>query len=411
MAEKLPMLALSPTMEEGVIVKWQVKEGDAVASGDVICEVETDKAIMDYTSTCEGVLLKIVVAEGGKAAIADTIGIVGKPGEDISAILEETSKPPEKPQSPKLTQSAAEPTTPSQPVPATKISSGGKLRSTPIARKLADKHELDLTRIHGTGPQGRITKRDVQKAIEEKLRTVASAPSAQMAADDIDAVAVPVSPKRKIIAQRLFESKYNSPHFYVKLTAVMDELLRARKELIQRQKKKVSFNAFLIKFVAQSLKRHPMVNATWMEDKIIKHGRVDIGLAVALEDGLITPIVRNCANKGILEIDEELQGLIAKARAEKLMPDEYLNSTFCISNLGSYGVDEFTAIINPPNAAILALGATVRTPFVVENDEIEIRSAMAMTLSCDHRVIDGAVAAAFLTDLKGMLEYPVQSLY
>jgi pyruvate dehydrogenase E2 component (dihydrolipoamide acetyltransferase) len=411
MAEKLPMLALSPTMEEGVIVKWHVKEGDSIASGDVICEVETDKAVMEYTTNSEGTLLKIVVGEGAKAAIAETIAVVGEAGEDIASLLTEPAKPAAKPQAPKPSEPVAAPPAVPQPSPPSQAASGSKLRSTPIARKIADKHELDLTRIQGTGPQGRVTKRDVQKAIENKLRTVASVPGAQMAADDLDAVAMPVSPKRKIIAQRLFESKYNSPHFYVKLTVVMDELLRARQELNQRRKNKVSFNAFLMKFVAQSLKRHPMINATWMEDKIIKHGRVDIGLAVALEDGLITPIVRDCAKKGILQIDEELQGLIAKARAEKLMPDEYLNSTFCISNLGSYGVDEFSAIINPPNSAILALGATVRTPFVVENDEIEIRSAMAMTLSCDHRVIDGTVAAEFLTDLKGMLEYPVQSLY
>ena len=399
------MLALSPTMEEGVIVKWCVKEGDAVASGDILCEVETDKAVMEYAGTCDGTLLKIVVPEGVKAAIGETICIVGEPGEDVALLSTESAAPPAKQEAPAP---KAETPTPARPVIA---SSGGKLRTTPIARKLADKHELDITKIRGTGPQGRITKRDVQKAVEDKLRTVASVPGAELAAEDLEAVAIPVSAKRKIIAQRLFESKYNSPHFYIKISAVMDELLRARQELNQKRKTKISFNAFMIKFVAQSLKHHPMINASWMEDRIVRHGRIDIGLAVALEDGLITPIVRNCANKGILEIDAELQELIAKARAERLIPEEYMNSTFCISNLGSYGIEEFSAIINPPNSAILALGSTVRTPFVVENDEITICSAMTMTLSCDHRVIDGTVGAAFLTDLKGMLEYPVQSLY
>ncbi len=427
MAEKLQMLALSPTMEEGTIVKWLVKEGDTISGGDALCEVETDKAVMEYASPADGTLLKIVVGEGGGAKIGDVIGVAGEPGEDIADLLAEASAPAAAPAAPTPEAKPAAP--PAAPAPAptpaaaaptptpapTSVSAppapegkDGKIRSTPIARRMAEQHDLDLRQIEGSGPLGRITKRDVQKAIDNNTARIVAG---QGSAAPAETVTIPVSNARRVIAERLTQSKYNSPHFYMKVTAIMDELMNARKMLNQRMKLKVSFNAFIVKLVAMALKHHKLINASWTEDKIIQHGRVDIALAVALEDGLITPVVRNCANKGILEIDEELQDLIARARERRLDPSEYQNSTFTISNLGSYGIEEFSAIINPPNSAILALGTTQRTPIVGENDEIKIHSAMQMTMSYDHRVIDGVVGAAFLTDLKGMLEYPVQSLY
>ncbi len=416
MAEKLPMLALSPTMENGVIVKWHYNEGDAVSEGDVLCEVETDKAVMDYTSNVEGTLLKILLPEGQEAGVGDPICIVGEAGEDISnmataaapakiskAAAESQTSPATSGKQPQATVS-----TPAAPVRAP----GEKLRSTPIARRLADKHGLNLSKLAGTGPGGRITKRDVENAMQSTARQIASAPGKALDDQDLEAVMMPISSKRRIIAQRLTESKYTSPHFYMKISAIMDELLRARQELNRRSDHRVSFNAFLIKFVATSLKRHPMVNSSWIEENIIKHGRIDIGLAVALEDGLITPIVRDCSHKGILQIDEELKDLIERARNDRLKPEEFQNSTFTISNLGTFGIEEFSAIINPPNAAILAVGKVTKTPLVDETtEEIVIRSTMTLSLSCDHRVIDGTVGAAFLTDLKEMLEYPVQSLY
>jgi pyruvate dehydrogenase E2 component (dihydrolipoamide acetyltransferase) len=222
---------------------------------------------------------------------------------------------------------------------------------------------------------------------------------------------IPVSKKRKIIAQRLAESKYSAPHYYLKVRVAMDTLLEARKALNARAPQKVSMNAFLLKFVAEALKRHPMVNATWQGDTILKHGSIDIGLAVAQPDGLITPVVRNCGAKGILAIDDDLQELIQKAQNNRLDPEEYTNATFTITNLGSFGIQEFTAIINPPGSAILAVGEIRKEPVVGENDELFIHSMMTLTLSCDHRVIDGAIGAAFLKTLKEMLEEPIRTLY
>jgi len=410
MAEKMPMLALSPTMENGVIVKWHAAQGDAVAEGDVLCEVETDKAVMEYTSTAEGVILDVTVQEGKQATVGQTICIIGEAGEDISGLKDEAATPSEVAAS--ATKKAAATAIVDPPLTLPKVpSSGGKIKSTPIARKMAEKHGLDITRIQGGGPGGRITKRDVQKSVNGSARRIASAPGVVLDEEDMEAVLLPVSTRRRIIAQRLSESKYSSPHFYMKLTAIMDRIMQSRIDLNQKLNLKVSFNSFLIKFAATSLRRHPMVNASWTEDNIIKHGRIDIGLAVALEDGLITPVIRDCYHKGILQIDQELKGLINKAREDHLAPADYQNSTFTISNLGSFGIEEFSAIINPPNSAILAVGKAVRVPRVNDKDEITINSMMTLTLSCDHRVIDGAVGASFMTDLKNMLEFPIQSLY
>ena len=421
MAENVLMLALSPTMETGTIAKWTAKEGDTVDSGDVLCEVETDKAVMDYETIQEGVLLKIVLPEGGEARVGDTIAIIGEEGEDISSLLAEAQAAPSEATSAPAETAAEE--TPQAPTPevseikhvqaAEPEPTDGKIKSSPLARKMATDAGLDLKMIQGTGPGGRIIQRDIEQALQTKEAPVAAVPAVEAAvpgptlADET----IPVSQKRKIIAQRLAESKYSAPHYYLKVTANMDEVLQARKSLNARRKEKVSLNAFLIKFVAEALKKHGIVNATWNGDTITKHGSVDIGLAVAQPDGLITPVVRNCVNKGIMMIDEELKELIQKAQTNRLQPGEYTGATFTISSLGSFGIQEFTAIINPPGSAILAIGEIRREPVVVENDEIMIQSNMVMTLSCDHRVVDGVVGAAFLKDLKEMLERPIRTLY
>jgi len=408
MAEKLLMLALSPTMETGVIAKWLKKEGDVVESGDLLCEVETDKATMDYESPASGTLLKIILEEGSSAAVGDLIGVVGKPGEDIKALLAEPEEQA-KPESPKpeKAQSAPEkqPNAPSLETTGEK----GRVRSSPLARKLAEMNGIELETVKGSGPEGRVVKADIEKAMAGQ----AAAPAANTAAPapvSGDTV-IPVSGKRKVIARRLSESKYSAPHYYLKVRVAMDTILDARAKLNAKASQKVSLNAYLIKFAAEALKRHPAVNASWAGDSIIRFGRVDIGLAVAQEDGLITPVVRDCANKGLLEIEKDLQDLIQKARSNALKPEEYSDATFTISSLGSFGIEEFTAIINPPGSAILAVGEIRKEPVVQPDDSIQVKQMMRLTLSCDHRVIDGAVGAAFLTDLRTLLEEPIRALY
>ncbi|MDY0094732.1 MAG: dihydrolipoamide acetyltransferase family protein [Candidatus Vecturithrix sp.] len=415
MAEQILMLALSPTMETGAIAKWHFHEGDAVASGAVLCEVETDKAVMDYEVTTEGVLLKILVPEGSEASVGEAIAIIGKQGEDIRDLVAEASSKPAKthtePQE-EDTERSAEPPGPSPGKDETSAKpevSGKKVRSSPLARKLAQEAGLDLHAIKGSGPGGRIVRQDIERTVQEQPAGVSPAaiPQTPGLADEV----VRVSQKRKIIAQRLSESKFSAPHYYLKVVVRMDEVLQARSALNARSTSKVSLNAFLLKFAAEAIKKHPMLNSTWNGDTLIKHGSVDIGLAVAQPDGLITPVVRNCGQKGIVEIDQELNVLIQKAQANRLEPAEYSGATFTISSLGSFGIHEFTAIINPPGSAILAVGEIHKEPVVNDQDQIVIHSNLILTLSCDHRVIDGAVGAMFLKDLKEMLEHPIRTLY
>ncbi len=418
MAEKVLMFALSPTMETGTIVKWNVQEVDTVSSGDVLCEVETDKAVMDYEIMQEGTLLKIVLPEGGEAQVGDTIAILGEKGEDISSLLAEAQSEPESTSLPvqeaKEEKAAAPVIAPSEiTVTPERGFADEKLRSSPLARRMAQEVEIALETIRGSGPGGRIIKRDIEAALQTKQAGISpvSAVPEPISVPALTDETIQISQKRKIIARRLAESKNTAPHYYLKVSVNMGEVLEARKTLNSRIKEKVSMNAFLIKFAAEALKKHSAINSTWNGETITRHGRVDIGLAVAQSDGLITPIVRNCGHKGILIIDQELRGLIQKAHANRLDPEEYTGATFTISSLGAFGIRDYTAIINPPGSAILAIGEIRKEPVVDVNDQIVIQSQMIMTLSCDHRVIDGAVGAAFLTELKDMLEYPIRVLY
>lgn len=422
MAEKLLMLALSPTMDKAVIARWLKKEGEAVSNGDVVCEVETDKATMDYESMADGVLLKIVVPEGGEAAVGELIAVVGDEGEDISGLLadagpkEEAAVPAasdEPSETGKAETGAADAAADVTTEPAAVVSESGFIKSSPLARKLAEQKQLNLADIKGSGPGGRIVKADVEKA--QAAPAAYDAAPARTAAPVLKAAQedtiVPNNKVRTIIAQRLSESKFTAPHYYLKVAVEVDELMAAREQLNKLAKEKVSLNAFLIKLAAEALRRHPRVNAGWNGDSIIQFGRIDIGLAVAQEDGLITPVIRDAANKGIVEIDQELTGLVEKAKAGRLQPDEYSGATFTISSLGSFGIDEFTAIINPPGSAILAVGTIKKEAVVTDEDDFDIRQVMKLSLSCDHRTIDGAVGAMFLSDLKGMLEAPIRALY
>lgn len=404
MAEKIVMLALSPTMETGTIVKWHKKEGDKISAGDILCEVETDKATMDYESTVEGTLLKIISAEGSQVKVGEMIGIAGEEGEDISGLVEQAAPSLEKEQPPKKAsvkeaekKGRIPPLSPQEHVPS-------GVRASPLAKQLARESGVDLQSVKGSGPGGRIIKEDIEQII--KMGKPSEAPIAERVEQKIA-----ISEKRRIIAQRMSQSKFSAPHYYVTVAVKMDYLINSRKLLNSRLRTRVSFNSFFVKLVAQALARNPVVNSSWSEDSIIRHNTIDIGLAVAQKDGLITPVVRDCANKGIVAIDQELNDLVERARKGKLSWQEYTGGTFTISNLGSYGVRQFTAIINPPESAILALGEIFEELIISDEGEYRKQNSMMMTLSCDHRVIDGAVAAEFASDLKNMMENPITVLY
>lgn len=412
MAEKILMIALSPTMKTGLISKWEKKEGEKVESGDLLCQVETDKATMDYESIQEGTLLKILVHEGEQARIGSPIAIIGEGGEDISDLLSDIETDMEG-----ITDDGKigpeEDTTSSISITETgEESSGDRVIASPLARRMAQQQGIDLSLIKGSGPRGRIIKRDILESVARLEKSNLGMPktTSQILPTSSDEV-IQVSTKRRIIAERLAESKYSAPHYYLRLKVLSDNYMEARKLLNITLNKKVSVNAFIVKFVAEAIKRHPIMNSTWQGETILRHASIDIGLAAAQNDGLITPVVRDCGNKGIIEIDRELKELIDKALNNQLTPSEYSGATFTISNLGSYGIEEFTAIINPPGSAILAIGKMGKEPTIVDGDKIEIRTLMTLTLSCDHRVIDGAVGAAFLKDLKDIMENPIRVLY
>lgn len=443
MAEKVLLPALSPTMEIGTIASWTAKEGDEISTGDVLCEVETDKTTMDFESTQEGVLLAVTAGDGSKVKVGDPVGVIGEKGEDVSDLMKEikasseakTSEPsPPKQGGSKETEPAkggkAPPEEAGQIEEAKGKATEGKsdtgeterglglphpdgVFSSPIARKMASEKKIDLREVRGSGPGGRIVKRDIEE-MENRPREKAAAPkpvpAQATAAPERGDIERPVSEKRKIIAQRLSDSFYTAPHFYIKAVAGAEGILSFREKINASAEKHVGLNAFLMKMTALALRRNPAVNSSWQGDTILEHSRVDIALAVAQKDGLITPIVRGCDYKGIKEIDHELKALVAKAREGRLRPEEYTNSTFSISNLGSFGIREFNAIINPPEAAILGVGEIFNETVPDEEGLATTRRAITLTLGCDHRVLDGAVAARFLKDLKESFEDPVNAL-
>ncbi|KAL0266190.1 UNVERIFIED_CONTAM: hypothetical protein PYX00_011907 [Menopon gallinae] len=381
------MTALSPTMEMGTIVEWKVKEGESVKEGDVLAEVETDKASMDLLSDTSGVVLKIFKDKGSEAKVGDIIAAIGKAGEDISAISKEVEA------------------TLSVTAPSEKPASTSSSEVKPVPAKTEEikevKREIDRKEIlpDFAGPQA---------SVKRSSTNTHSAVSYSSLNNEL----IPLTGKRKVIAQRLSESKNSAPHFYLMTSIEMDGLLEAREQLNKKRKdSKVSLNAFLMKIIAQVITRHQVINSSWTGEAIQNHDQVDIGLAVAQPDGLITPILRACEQKGILEIDQELNDLISRARANKLKSEEYTGATFTISSLGSMGIEQFTSIINPPGVAILAIGSIKKEVLVDEKDDLVIKKIMKVTLSCDHRVVDGAVGASFLKDLRDSLENPVMALY
>lgn len=403
MAEKVFMIALSPTMEEGAILAWKKKVGDVVKMDDPLCEVETDKASMDYLSSQEGTLLAIVKEVGTSAKVADVIAIIGEPGEDFSALLAASAPAPAK-AAPAAVAAVATPSS----APAGAVSASGRVKSSPLARKLALDKGVDLAQVPGSGPQGRVVKADVEAftPVAAPATSGGSFAPSSVGSSSLNDDRFPMSKKRQVIGKRLGESLYTAPHIFLTVSIEMDNLVEARERINSKRKEKIGLNAFIMKFTAEAIKRHQVINSSLDGDFLQNHSSIDLGLAVAQPDGLITPIVRNVGNKGILQIEDELKDLIDRARANKLKPEEYTGATFTISNLGSFGIEEFTAIINPPGVATFALGATTKTPVVADDDSIVIKRIMKVTVGCDHRVVDGAVGAAFVNEFKKMIEDP-----
>ena len=459
MATKVYMEALSPTMEEGRLVTWLKNEGDDVKEGDVLAEVETDKATMELVARGSGVLRKRLINEGDTAPVASLIGVIAAPDEDVSAIAGDAgSAPPAAAPAPaeapaqhaasggdagQGAPAAPAPAAEAQPVqaaPAAEASApaeaqpaaqggapgadNGRVKASPLARRLAQEAGLQVGSVQGTGPGGRIVKRDIEQAVAQGGAQPAAAAQAQPAAAAAPAPSAPavqpstdaryrehpLSQMRKTIARRLAQSIGPVPTFYLTVEIDMGEAMALRARVNERFKDqgiKTSPNDLVIKAVAVALRRHPFVNAAWTGDAIHLYEQVHIGVAVAIDEGLITPVIRDADRKGLTEIATEVKELAGRAREKKLKPEEFTGSTFSISNLGMFGIEEFTAIINPPEAAILAVGAVGPKVVVDDDGNMAIRQRMRVTLSCDHRVIDGATGAAFLQTLKQYLEDPM----
>ena len=423
MAEIVRMPKLSDTMTEGVVATWHKKVGDEVESGELLAEIETDKATMDFESFQDGVLLHIGVETGATAPVDSILCILGKKGEDIKRILADADKnviikdkesvpapssspaPVEivAPVAPVVPVAPVAPVAPvPSPLPATPLATNTRVIASPLAKKLADQLGLSLDRIPGSGEGGRVVKRDV-----ENFKMAGATGMPVMTQEKFTEVGV--SQMRKTIARRLAESKFTAPHFYLSISVDMSNAMQARKAINDQGLYKVSINDMVVKATAVALRKHPAVNSRWLEDRIRYNEHVNIGVAVAVEDGLLVPVVRFADGKSFATIGEEVRDFAGRAKAKTLEPKDWEGSTFTISNLGMFGIENFTAIINPPDACILAIGGISNVP-VVKNDEVVPGHVMKVTLSCDHRVVDGATGAAFLQEFKKLLENPVLML-
>ncbi len=409
MAEIIKMPRLSDTMEEGNIISWLKNVGDQVSPGDILAEVETDKATMDLESFHEGYLLHIGVAEGA-VPVDGVIAVIGEKGEDFQAQLDAASaggssggKTEEKPAV--KSEPAAQKSDPSPSSSGMDASHDDHIKASPLAKKMAAENNINLSGLNGSGDNGRIIKKDVEAAIAGG-GTASAAPVQYFSGLTEE---IPVSLMRKAIARRLSESKFQAPHFYLTIECNMARTIDARKAFNNLGTGKISFNDIVIKACAMALRKHPMINSSWMGDKIVKHGEINIGVAVAVDEGLLVPVVRNADQKPMSIINAEVREYAGRAKDKRLKPDEMSGNTFTISNLGMFGIQEFTAIINPPDACILAVGTIVQKP-VVQDGQIVVGNMMKLTLSCDHRVVDGAKGAEFLTTVKSNLENPLSML-
>jgi pyruvate dehydrogenase E2 component (dihydrolipoamide acetyltransferase) len=416
MAIVINMPRLSDTMTDGVVAKWHKKVGDQVSEGDLLAEIETDKATMEFEAFPgqEGELLYIGVEEGKSAPVDEVLAILGNKGEDIEALknggaaqnespAQETpsTKQPE-PAEPKQNEAPA----PIQNAPAPVVAaSAGRVMASPLAKKIAEEKGIDISRVAGSGDNGRVVKRDIENYTpSQQVAMSSSYSSAETTVDE-----VVVSQMRKTIARRLAESKFSAPHFYLTMEIDMDNAMQARKMINAAGGVKISFNDFVVKAVATALRKHPKVNASWRGDTIVYYNYINVGVAVAVDEGLLVPVIRNTDHKGLAQISAEVRDFAQRAKDKKLQPSDWEGNTFTISNLGMYGIEEFTAIINPPDACILAVGGIKEVP-VIKNGQVVPGNRMKVTLSCDHRVVDGATGAAFLQEVKANLEEPVTML-
>ena len=410
MAEIVRMPKLSDTMTEGVVASWLKQVGDEVENGEILAEIETDKATMEFESFFDGVLLHIGVEQGGMAPVDSLLCILGEKGEDISKILkaaataaaaEEKVAAPAPAPAP-VASPAPAPAAVSTPAPAPMVpASNERFKASPLAKKLAEERGLNLAHIPGSGEAGRVVKRDVEAF---------QAQGGQVSTPGIERFTeVGVSQMRKTIARRLSESKFSAPHFYLTVSIDMEAAMVARKSINDGGEVKISFNDMVVKAAALALKKHPVVNSSWLEDRIRYNEHVHIGVAVSVDEGLLVPVVRHADGKRMSQIGAEVKEFAGKAREKKLQPSDWEGNTFTISNLGMFGIDEFTAIINAPDSCILAVGGINDVP-VVKGGSVVPGHVMKVTLSCDHRSADGASGAAFLQDFKAFLENPVRML-
>ncbi len=422
MAEIIRMPLLSDTMTEGTVVAWHKKVGDLVEAGETLFEVETDKAVMEQDSYYSGILLYIGVKEGESVPIDAVMAVIGEKGEDfqaqLDAALASSVGSPAKDEAPEPAPApmpvaapapspAAAPLAPA-PAPA---ASGGRMKASPLAKSMATKEGIDLASVAGSGDEGRIIKRDIEAYLASGAGTAAPAPAATASfsvatAGDVD---TPLSQMRKTIARRLSESKFGAPHFYLTISIDMERAMETRKRINEIAPQKISFNDLVIKAAAVALRQHPAINSSWLGDKIRQNGNVNIGVAVAVDEGLLVPVVRHADMKSLSQINAEVRELAGKAKERKLSGEEMQGNTFTISNLGMFGIDEFTAIINPPDACIMAVGGIIEMP-VVKDGELAVGKRMKVTLSCDHRVVDGATGAKFLNTFKSVLEDPIRMI-
>ncbi len=424
MAEVIYMPKLSDTMTEGVVAEWNKKVGDDVSEGELLAEIETDKATMEFESFYDGVLLHIGVEKGQAVPVNTLLAIIGKKGEDVSKLIADAGtarvEPKEEPKAEPVKEIATPAPTPvSTPnptpapvavtpaaAPAVTSDANGRLFASPLAKKMASEQGIDLGNVVGTGESGRIVKRD----IEHYVPYVHAAGTTKKAFVGVETFTdEPISQMRKVIAKRLAESKFTAPHFYLTIAMDMDRAIDMRTSINEFGGVKISFNDMVIKACALALREHPAVNSSWLGDVIRRNQHVHIGVAVAVDEGLLVPVIRFADGKSMPEIGAEVRDLAGKAKSKKLQPSEWEGNTFTISNLGMFGIDEFTAIVNPPDSCILAVGGISQVP-VVKNGQVVPGNVMKVTLSCDHRVVDGATGAAFLNTFKSYMENPVTLL-
>jgi len=411
MATKVHMEALSPTMEEGRLVKWTKHEGDAVKSGETLAEVETDKAVMELVARADGQLLKVVVPEGSTVPVGNVVAWIGKPGEKVDGAggTEQAAAAPK----PAPATASPKPASAPAPIPVAAPADATRVKASPLAKRIAKEVGVDLKLVQGSGPGGRVVKRDVEGGAAQAPAVATPAPrSVLRAPSGVPFEDVPLTQIRKTIAKRLAASIGPIPHFFLTTDIDMERAAEAREALNKQLGEaggKISFNDIILKAVALALVQHRACNAWFQEDHIRYWNEVHIGMAVAIDDGLITPVIRNADQKSLREIGAESRELATRARSRRLKPDEYTGSTFSVSNLGMFDIEHFTAVINPPEAGIVAIG-TIAPQAVPDGDRVVVRRRMRITMSCDHRVIDGATGAAFLRTLKQMLENPLAML-